>query len=63
MSFPVVSAVSAYIDGKTQKPTYELVSAGMTGHTEAAEVKFDPAKVSYEAQKKAAEASNAKLRK
>ena len=45
----VVSAVSGYTDGKTQKPSYELVSAGMTGHTEAVEVKFDPAKVSYEA--------------
>jgi peptide-methionine (S)-S-oxide reductase len=44
----VVSAVSGYMDGKTQKPTYEQVSSGMTGHTEVVEVKFDPAKVSYE---------------
>lgn len=44
----VVSAVSGYTDGKTQKPTYELVSSGMTGHTEAVEVTYDPAKVSYE---------------
>ena len=44
----VVSAVSGYIDGKTQKPSYEQVSSGTTGHTEAVEVKFDPAKVSYE---------------
>ena len=44
----VVSAVSGYIDGKTKNPTYEQVSSGMTGHTEAVEVKFDPAKVSYE---------------
>jgi peptide-methionine (S)-S-oxide reductase len=44
----VVSAVSGYIDGKTKNPSYELVSSGTTGHTEAVEVKFDPAKVSYE---------------
>ena len=44
----VVSVVSGYIDGKTKNPSYDLVSSGMTGHTEAVEVKFDPAKVSYE---------------
>jgi peptide-methionine (S)-S-oxide reductase len=44
----VVSAVSGYTDGKTKNPSYEQVSSGMTGHTEAVEVKFDPSKVSYE---------------
>ena len=44
----VVSAVSGYIDGKTKNPSYEMVSSGSTGHTEAVEVKFDPSKVSYE---------------
>ena len=44
----VVSAVSGYTDGRTKKPSYEMVSSGTTGHTEAVEVKFDPAKVSYE---------------
>jgi peptide-methionine (S)-S-oxide reductase len=44
----VVSVVSGYTDGKTRNPTYEEVSSGRTGHTEAVEVKFDPAKVSYE---------------
>ena len=44
----VVSAVSGYTDGRTRNPSYEMVSSGTTGHTEAVEVKFDPAKVSYE---------------
>ena len=47
---PGVSAVvSGYTDGRTNRPSYEMVSSGTTGHTEAVEVKFDPAKVSYEA--------------
>ncbi len=44
----VVSAVSGYIDGRTKNPSYEMVSSGTTGHTEAVEIKFDPSKVSYE---------------
>lgn len=44
----VVSAVSGYIGGKVKNPSYEAVSAGGTGHTEAVEIRFDPAKVSYE---------------
>lgn len=44
----VVSVVSGYTDGRTKNPSYEQVSSGATGHTEAVEVKFDPAKVSYE---------------
>src|SRR3954465_8738436 len=44
----VVSAVSGYMGGKTQNPTYEQVSRGITGHTEMVEVTFDPAKVSYD---------------
>jgi peptide-methionine (S)-S-oxide reductase len=44
----VVSVVSGYTDGRTKNPSYELVSSGTTGHTEAVEVKFDPAKVTYE---------------
>ncbi len=44
----VVAVVSGYTDGRTPNPTYEQVSAGITGHAEAVEVKFDPAKVSYE---------------
>ena len=44
----VVSTVSGYMGGKLQKPTYEQVSSGRTGHTEVVQVTFDPAKVTYE---------------
>jgi peptide-methionine (S)-S-oxide reductase len=44
----VVATVSGYIGGQKKNPTYEQVSAGGTGHTEAVEVIYDPAKVSYE---------------
>ncbi len=43
----VVSTTSGYIGGKTEKPTYEQVSAGVTGHTEAVQVVYDPRKVTY----------------
>ena len=44
----VVSAVSGYIGGNVKKPTYDQVSSGRTGHTEAVEVTYDPAKLSYD---------------
>ena len=44
----VVSTTSGYIGGHQKDPTYKQVSAGVTGHTEAVEIVFDPDKVSYE---------------
>ena len=43
----VVSAVSGYTGGTVKNPTYEQVSSGGTGHTEAVRIRFDPAKVTY----------------
>ncbi len=45
----VVSTVSGYTGGKTADPTYRQVTAGGTGHYEAVEITYDPAKVGYEA--------------
>jgi peptide-methionine (S)-S-oxide reductase len=44
----VVSTTSGYTGGTKKDPTYEEVSDGGTGHTEAVEIVYDPAKVSYE---------------
>lgn len=44
----VHKVVSGYTGGNTMNPTYEQVSSGNTGHLEAIEVIYDPAKVSYQ---------------
>jgi peptide-methionine (S)-S-oxide reductase len=43
----VIEAESGYTAGKVANPTYQQVSGGSTGHTEAVRVTYDPAKVSY----------------
>ncbi|MGD9903969.1 MAG: peptide-methionine (S)-S-oxide reductase MsrA [Dehalococcoidia bacterium] len=44
----VVATTSGYTGGRTEDPSYEEVSSGGTGHTEAVQVTYDPARVSYE---------------
>ena len=44
----VISTTSGYIGGKVDNPTYSQVSSGGTGHTEAVEIVYEPAKVSYQ---------------
>jgi peptide-methionine (S)-S-oxide reductase len=43
----VIEVESGYTAGKTPNPSYEQVSAGATGHTEAVRVIYDPQKVGY----------------
>jgi peptide methionine sulfoxide reductase msrA/msrB len=43
----VVEAVSGYTGGQKPNPTYQEVSAGGTGHAEAVQVTYDPAKITY----------------
>lgn len=44
----VLAVRSGFTGGTVENPTYKQVCAGTTGHAEAVEVVFDPAKVSYE---------------
>jgi len=44
----VYSTSVGYAGGHTPNPTYEETCSGLTGHTEAVQVVYDPAKVSYE---------------
>ena len=44
----VIRVVSGYTGGEEKNPTYEEVCSGETGHVEAVQVHFDPARVSYE---------------
>ena len=44
----VISTTSGYTSGMRVNPTYEEVSAGKTGHTEALKIVYDPSKITYE---------------
>jgi methionine-S-sulfoxide reductase len=44
----VIDVVSGYAGGKKANPTYEEVSAGGTGHVEAVQVTYDPARITYD---------------
>ncbi len=44
----VVSTTVGYTGGQIENPTYEQVSAGTTGHTEAVRIIYDPKKLTYQ---------------
>ena len=44
----VQSVVSGYTGGHIENPTYEQVSAGISGHVETVQISFDPEVVSYQ---------------
>ena len=44
----VVRVISGYTGGHKENPTYGEVTSGRTGHYEAVQVYFDPAKIPYE---------------
>ena len=43
----VITSAAGYAGGYTPNPTYEETCSGLTGHTEAVLVVFDPAQISY----------------
>jgi peptide methionine sulfoxide reductase msrA/msrB len=45
----VLSVESGYMGGHVEAPSYEQVSSQTSGHLETVQVRFDPARISYEA--------------
>lgn len=43
----VVEVTSGYSGGKTENPSYEQVSSGVTGHAEVVQIKFNPMEITY----------------
>ena len=44
----IVEVISGYTGGSQTNPTYQEVSSGVTGHTEAIQVVYDPDKITYD---------------
>ena len=44
----VIEVVSGFAGGEVMNPTYKQVTRGGTGHLEAVEITYEPAKVSYD---------------
>lgn len=43
----VIRTTAGYTGGSKEKPTYEEVSSGTTGHVEAVQVEYNPEKLTY----------------
>lgn len=43
----IISVISGYTGGTVENPTYEQVCSGSTGHAEACQITYDPARISY----------------
>ena len=43
----VISVMPGYTGGHVKNPTYEQVSGGGTGHAEAVQIVYDPARIDY----------------